>query len=70
MYVTIIFYYIVYMYVHVCVCLCIYIYHNFFNQSPFDGHLSCFHALSIINISSMNIGSQVSFQIKVFISFG
>ena len=43
-------------------------YHIFFIHLSIDGHLGCFHVLSIVNSASMNIGMQVSFQIG-FLSF-
>ena len=36
----------------------------------FDGYLSVFHVLTIINSAAMNIGVLVSFQIRVFIFSG
>ena len=36
---------------------------------PFDGHLGCFRILVIINNAAMNIEVQISFWVRVFLSF-
>ena len=38
-------------------------YHSFLIHSSADGHLGCFHVLTIINSAAMNIGTHVSFSI-------
>ena len=37
-------------------------YHSFLIHSSADGHLGCFHVLSIINSAAMNFGVHVFFQ--------
>ena len=41
-------------------------YHIFFTYSSVDGHLGCFHVLTIVISAAMNIGVHVSFWIMVF----
>ena len=41
-------------------------YHNFFIHSSIDGHLGCFHVLSVINTDAMITGVHVSFRVVVF----
>ena len=40
-------------------------YHNFFIHSSVSGHLGCFHVLTIVNSSAVNIGIYVSLSILV-----
>ena len=40
-----------------------YIYHIFFIHLSVDGHLGCFHILTIINSPAVNIGVHVSSNI-------
>ena len=44
----------------------IHIHYNFFNHSPVDGHLGCFHVLAINN-AAVNTEMHVSFWLRVFI---
>ena len=44
----------------------VYMYHFFFIHLSVDGHLGCFHDLTIVNSAAMNIGMHVSFWIMVF----
>ena len=37
-----------------------YMYHSFLIHSSTDGHLGCFHVLTIINSAAVNIGVRVS----------
>jgi len=42
------------------------IYHIFFIHSSVEGHLDCFHILTIVNKAVMNTGMHVSFRTSVF----
>ena len=52
---------------YVCVYIYTYTHYIFFTDSSVDGHLGCSHVLAIKNSAAINIGEQVSFQIKSFL---
>ena len=56
-----------------CVCVCThshtYILHIFIH-SFIDGHLDCFHILTVISNPAMNFGVHVSFRLNVFVFYG
>ena len=41
-------------------------YHSFLIHSSADGHLGCFHVLTIVNSAAVNIGIHMSLSILVF----
>ena len=54
---------------YVCVCVCarmrvhVCLYHVCFIHLSVDGHVDCFHVLTIVNSAAVNIGVHVSFKI-------
>ena len=44
-------------------------YHNFFIRSSVDGHLGCFHGLTIVNSAAVNNGIHVSFLILASLGY-
>ena len=45
------------------------IYYIFFIHSSVEGHLDCFHILTIVNKAAMNTGMHISFRTSVFVFF-
>ena len=45
-------------------------YHIFFIHSSVDGHLGCFHVLTIVNSAAMNIWGHISFNCAFSITKG
>ena len=43
----------------------VYMYHSFLIHSSADGHLGCFHVLTVVNSAAMNTGIHVSLSILV-----
>ena len=42
-----------------------YVYHEFFIHSSVNGHLGCFHVLTIVNSAAVNSGIHVSLSVLV-----
>ena len=60
----------IYIYTHTHVyTYVIYTHHSFYINSSMDGHLGCFHILTVINNAAVTTAVLISFQISVFIFF-
>ena len=53
----------------VCVCVCVCVISHFL-YSSIDGHLGCFHVVTIVNNAAVNMEMQISPQCSLLISFG
>ena len=53
--------------VYVCICVHIYIYthHIFIIHSSVNGHLGCFHVLTVVTSAAMNIGCMYLFELEL-----
>ena len=40
------------------------VYHTFFIHSSVDGHLGCFHVLTVVNSAAVNIGCMYLFKLE------
>ena len=47
----------------------VYIYHLYLIHLSVDGHLGCFHILTVVNNATINIGVHISFGVSVFSFF-
>ena len=47
----------------------VYMYHIFLVHSCVVRHLGCFHVLTIVNSAAMNVGVNVSFQMKILSTY-
>ena len=50
-----------------CVCVCVI---SHFLYSSIDGHLGCFHVVTIVNNAAVNMELQISLQYSLLTSFG
>ena len=52
---------------YVCICVHIYIYthHIFIIHSSVNGHLGCFHVLTVVTSAAMNIGCMYLFELEL-----
>ena len=55
----------------VCVCVCVCVPQLLSSIHPsISGHIGYFHFLDIVNAAAMNVGVQIPFRVRGFISFG
>ena len=50
---------------HLCVCVCVCTNHLFLVKFAVDGHLGCFHVMSIASSADMSLEMHLSFQTSI-----